>query len=145
MQTNPSQTEKPCLCLPALFSLLLCIWSESFWILRVCFPDGKTLHGVHSPGTRGLTPLLCKAECLHSLLSLNNCPLWTSRHCPPLLSTTRISQSVRHLCSTPQWAFATTNWHSKSVHKEMTQIIVVQTSQLIFWGLALKLLKCFFF
>lgn len=44
-----------------------------------------------------------------------------------------------------QWAFDTADSHSKFVHREMTQIIVSQISQLIFWGLTVKLLEHFFF
>lgn len=39
IQTSSCPKDKPCLHLPALFSWSVCVWSESFWVLRTCFAD----------------------------------------------------------------------------------------------------------
>lgn len=57
IQTNPAQKDKTRLHLPAPFSLLLCVWSASFWVLRVCFIDVVSLNHhfyfpLHPPTTQ---------------------------------------------------------------------------------------------
>lgn len=77
IQTNSCPKNKPCLHLPALFSWSLCVWLESFCVLRACFADvvlpptstyNSALFFIPAGPTGRCHPQCCDTDCSSLLL-----------------------------------------------------------------------------